>query len=595
MMWENLPDDARVAFEACVERTAFANSLRFLEHLRRFPLAFNLSPTARARDLIDYRKLVHMLARHAAAENLTSEKLRQSQYDSSEAEKAFDWTAWVCLHFHTDAHSPPPRSLGQGADSALYDNWAAEALRYAEMGKARGIGDSLRKQQPGILDNNPEIGLEGDKELLSDLPSWLDPETLVIHLTLIHEGLGAICIDTSGIPHAQCSPGFGTWDAMSLNSSIFGTIEHPNFAGDLDDNPDPQARVRTKRRGDRIQRAIAKLSAALISPISHLLLQPSSSSSSSSSSRLHAKKRLCFIPAGLLTRTFAVYSAPSLSVLKMLSQSAKQHPPPSNNKTIVVIAAHDDNDPLLPNAAECVDAAAQFGPQQGLLVSASTLDKAGMLDLLARHDFVHIGAHGTVKYDRPLASRIRLRPGNEITVADLHDARSSSRARLVFFSACLVALGHSSMTDDMTGFPTAVLASGALAFAGSLWSAHAVAALFFAHFLYEELLAGSQKSGSLGSMNVERDPEAGGRSLVDALAQARRRLRRLDREEAGEIVEKMQKRWESSRDNGQGLPDDGSRDVARFFEQYHDKNARDNFVNLYFWAPFVLVGYSHQL
>jgi hypothetical protein len=71
--------------------------------------------------------------------------------------------------------------------------------------------------------------LIGDQDLLSELSAWLDSDTLVIHLMLIHEGLGLICLDTSGIQYTQWFlglPGFGSWDAQRLTSVIFTIVEN---------------------------------------------------------------------------------------------------------------------------------------------------------------------------------------------------------------------------------------------------------------------------------------------------------------------------------------------------------------------------------
>ncbi|KAK0727767.1 hypothetical protein B0T26DRAFT_868978 [Lasiosphaeria miniovina] len=157
------PRDTWIAFSSCVERTAFANSVRFLEHLKNEPPSplgsrfLSLSPDPRQHGLGDYQKLVH-----AARVYIFQEKW-------AEALALLTCSCSLGVHFHVSVGSPAPKELDP---SAKYDSWAEEALRYAEMGKARGIGDSLQKHHgAGFLDANPKTRLQGDEGRLEQLPT----------------------------------------------------------------------------------------------------------------------------------------------------------------------------------------------------------------------------------------------------------------------------------------------------------------------------------------------------------------------------------------------------------------------------------------
>jgi hypothetical protein len=286
-------------------------------------------------------------------ESLTDAEVQKSFFGSADVEAAFDWIVWVCLHFHNAEKCPDTDSLRLKTRSKV---WAEEALYYADMSKARHIGDILRKQRLRIISSefplssqqpHSQIGkpglpridfttLHGDTSLLDDLPNWLDPDTLEVHLTLKHEGLGLICLNMSGIHYAEWFPDFGTWDVQTLTSTFYSAIEHPNFRERLETRP---AFARKK-----LEKPIKELSAVLISPIRHLLDTVS-------------PKRICFVLAGHLTRvpfaalehndqplveTFFTYQVPSLAVLKELSEAGGCKSPGFNNISIIARSSHVD-------------------------------------------------------------------------------------------------------------------------------------------------------------------------------------------------------------------------------------------------------------
>jgi CHAT domain-containing protein len=66
--------------------------------------------------------------------------------------------------------------------------------------------------------------------------------------------------------------------------------------------------------------------------------------------------------------------------------------------------------------------------------------------------------------------------------------KARTKASLVIFSACNTAAGLLSSSDDVVGFPYAVLAAGANAFLGSLWATNDLSTLVHMHHLYTLLL-----------------------------------------------------------------------------------------------------------
>ncbi|KAK0727768.1 hypothetical protein B0T26DRAFT_695671 [Lasiosphaeria miniovina] len=141
----------------------------------------------------------------------------------------------------------------------------------------------------------------------------------------------------------------------------------------------------------RLRRAMRELSKALVDPIRSLL-----------KSSTHRHRHICFIPAGHLTRVpfaaleldgrpliedFVVYQAPSLVILKLLSESTNRKPP--GLSSIAVVVANDLSLPA--NVVECVDTADQLGA------------------ILSQHDAVHVGARGEMVYKTPLSSFIELK------------------------------------------------------------------------------------------------------------------------------------------------------------------------------------------
>jgi CHAT domain-containing protein len=118
------------------------------------------------------------------------------------------------------------------------------------------------------------------------------------------------------------------------------------------------------------------------------------------------------------------------------------------------------------------------------VLRAEQQTKAAFLNQLEEHGIMHIATHGYLDHQAPLLSRISL--GEDTRVVDMMKART--KASLVIFSACNTAAGLPSSSDDVVGFPYAVLAAGANAFLGSLWATNDLSTLVHMHHFYTLLL-----------------------------------------------------------------------------------------------------------
>ena len=588
--WRMSYKNARVAFEVCVERTAFKLSLTYLAAMQQYPQHLNLLPQGQ-HQLTDYQTLVHVarvyiyqgcwrkaldllrcccLLVSEQRKGIANEQQRSDQYGSSDAEKAFDWSVWVCL-WHHSMSSATDLVQEMGVLDPKFTSWSAEALYHSESGKARRIGDALRRSRV-LQDGNEGLKVLSskyheelqDKDIMASVSQWLDQDTLIVHYTLIHEGLGIICLDRSGLHSAQWRlglPGFGAWDVQRLTSLIFTQVENPNLARLLREN---------SASGERLSNVLLELSKNLILPIQDVLSQTS-------------HKRLCIVPAGALDRvpfaaltisgvplceTFNVYQVPSLAVLKELSIAAHARSKEVQRVTIIGKSYHDPQ--TVPEIALECSAALHKLLDRGRLLSGLDLTNQDFLQTCQTEDIIHVATHGESIYEQPLQSYIELR--ERFHVADMVKIRS--RAKLIFMSACFTALGALTKSDDMTGFQATILEAGALSFAGSLWNASALSSVFFVYFFYEELMQSSEGSEVL---------------LIDAFGRAQRRLRSLRRSGMQAIVDELQVVL-SDYSEAAAIPVDILRDSSIFY--LRNDRLEDHFNSPFFWAPFIFVGYS---
>jgi CHAT domain-containing protein len=96
---------------------------------------------------------------------------------------------------------------------------------------------------------------------------------------------------------------------------------------------------------------------------------------------------------------------------------------------------------------------------------------------------IHLAAHGEINYERPLQSSLHLEPSFKV----IDFTNTKCKTSLVVFSACASGLGRITFGDDLLGFSSAVLHSGARAFIGALWFTDDLATILFMMTFYKYL------------------------------------------------------------------------------------------------------------
>jgi CHAT domain-containing protein len=126
----------------------------------------------------------------------------------------------------------------------------------------------------------------------------------------------------------------------------------------------------------------------------------------------------------------------------------------------------------------------------------------------------------------------------------------------ILFASCHSALSGQSRRSllGVIGIAPLLVSAGARQAAGTLWGCHAVASLFFNHFLYETARA----KPSL--------------PWPECMALARQRLRRLEKQEFEDLRRVL----------------DCQENPNRCFDSL--SNQAQPFANPYYWAPFILYG-----
>ena len=178
------------------------------------------------------------------------------------------------------------------------------------------------------------------------------------------------------------------------------------------------------------------------------------------------------------------------------------------------------------------------------------------LDELLGRSILHVAIHGCIDASAPLLSTFSLRAPTR--VVDFF--ASSSRADVVIFGACNTATGLQSPRENFTGFSQAILAAGADLFIGSLWPTDDLATMLHMVYFYTYLFFGADEN-----IATWYRATAG---LVDTSTEVAHADLEYDhvvtkgREKVGMAIKRLEK----------GCVD---------------------FRHPYFWAPFILYGYSH--
>ena len=193
----------------------------------------------------------------------------------------------------------------------------------------------------------------------------------------------------------------------------------------------------------------------------------------------------------LLGADHVLSALPSASTLQFLRSQGV-----ATGKMLSVAQSHPFGFPLLPDAdSEAKQVAAIYGEP-----AVVDINDSQFVAKVQSSDLVHVVAHGELKLDNPLFSRIVL-GASSTTDGSLYLQKILSlnlgRTGLVVLSACETARGEVSEGDDVTSLSRAFLAAGASTVIASLWQVQDnVAAKLMVPF-YKYLRLGMSKGAAL--------------------------------------------------------------------------------------------------
>lgn len=418
------------------------------------------------------------------------------------------------------------------------------------------IHDELTKElkSPNLARFLPESAAvrESNEKLYQCIPST----AIVLHINCGREGLMILCITSQGIIDVHTA----NTTSLELDRHIFRFAKlFRNVKSSDASNLPPVATC------DEYLRAI---SAEIIEPIAqhiqtkeHVIFVPSPSLN---------KFPLCalFFNDEPLFLNKDVSQLPSLSVLPYLADkklgtdrkfnAIYKDPDPGKDK------------PLDFSTAAAIKIARWFQAEPRAATKSLTQD--GFIKMYEQSDVLLLATHGMLSSSSAWESSLLLHPPFRV----LELVKVHSNASLVIFEACVSGLGEESIGNDLLGFSHAVLASGAAAFLGGLWSVSDLASALLIVFLFEELKGAKT-----------------GKSLARCWREAQKRLYNLEVAEAAMILEEMKEDC-----------------IQAYKAQWIDRNVviqlgrtltitigevqkrGTSFKHPFYWAPFVLMGHA---
>jgi CHAT domain-containing protein len=441
--------------------------------------------------------------------------------------------------------------------SVLDSNIEQTTLAFA----APGLDSEANQRSRGTRTHS--ICAHTSQELYEAIPR----DAIVVYTALSEDGLTVFAIDRTGIKVAYSIPEMTPAFVKTLILVLWSTIRDDRDALD-----DESVALGVFHRG---------LSRALIpEPVERCIA---------------TRNHVIFIPSGVLARVpFAVLTfngdhllmqkqvsqAPSLSALRALRFGSPERPAAEEGRSTVRIIARpgsladqrvSGHSPLPFAGIE----ARMIGHMTGVTVAdAKNLTRSDFQDYLKEANILHLGTHGYVDADYAFNSSILL--GEHFRVADMLAVRT--QVSLVTFSACLSGLGHATDLGDVSGFSHAVLAAGANAYLGALWSVDDFATMVHMFLFYLNLMAALDKP-----------------SIAEAWHVATRILHGLGAEEKTRILQMFLdcwERWETSGENPGGFVRAGKRKLEAKLALLRTEPdaAAVNFRRPYVWAAFALIG-----
>ena len=292
-------------------------------------------------------------------------------------------------------------------------------------------------------------------------------DALVVYISLSEDGLALFGIDDSNILVAQ-------WQQISAASTRQMVSRYIGLLTTYKDEA-PE---------DVLNFFVGSMSDVFISPLEDLI---------------RIKSQVIFVPSGDLARfplgvlnfdghplglQMPLSQIPSLSALGHISRR-----PVSGSAVISAIARpgsvreeHAKGPSALPMAGiETLLIGQMFGITP---LNASELSKDRFGEEMERSSIVHLATYGYFDAFAPLFSFISLK--EKFRVIDLLSVRT--KAFLVVFKACLSGTGTTNNGDDILGFSHIMLAAGAHAFLGALWTANDLITMLLIMFFYMQIV-----------------------------------------------------------------------------------------------------------
>jgi CHAT domain-containing protein len=169
-----------------------------------------------------------------------------------------------------------------------------------------------------------------------------------------------------------------------------------------------------------------------------------------------------------LVEKYSISYSPSLSVLEILKRENRH----ASRKILALGNPDLNNNALdLPAAEKEVEMIKEVFPTAKILKRQKATEAAAK-SLAQDHSILHFACHGEYIPKAPLASSIRLAPGNgedgRLEAGEIFDM--DINANLVVTSACQTAIGKIGKGDEVVGLTRAFIYAGAKSVLGSLWN-----------------------------------------------------------------------------------------------------------------------------
>ncbi len=237
---------------------------------------------------------------------------------------------------------------------------------------------------------------------------------------------------------------------------------------------------------------------------------------------LQGKRFLCLIPDGILwdapfqaalsssgrhlIEDYALYYAPSLSILAEMARQPKTRPATNSllafGNPIAEVKAQTGNETTMPlpdAEVEVQKLAEVFGADRSKVLTGIAADEQSFKRLAANFSHLHLATHGVLENRHPLYSYLLLaKPAGDESEDGLLEAREimqlDLRADLAVLSACDTGRGKIGAGEGVIGMSWAFFAAGCRATVVSQWPVDSASASASMIHFYEALMSKNAKS-----------------------------------------------------------------------------------------------------